>query len=184
MKSTIYKFDERWGLLDSKLFAIRDYFQYYTTGIENIVYNYPESLLMTSRENAERPEQIMYNIFNNEDLADLFVGLNNQNYLWSTPFELDAFQDAIEFRMSYLESLMRDRIEYIEVFDLNGNQVFDKYGKPILELNEVGKLCYERIEQDIHDADDEARSVIIPHKDNVAFIMRKVKDYFKDRTVK
>ena len=184
MKSTVYKFDEKWGILDNKFYVVRDYFQYYTTGIEHIANQYPESLMMTSRENAERPEQIMYGIFKNADLADLFVALNNQNYLWSTPFELDAFQDAIEFRMSYLESLMRDRIEYVEVFDANGNQVFDEHGKPILELNEVGKLCYERIEQDIHDADDQARTVIIPHIDRVSFIMRKVKDYFKARAVK
>lgn len=184
MKSKIYKFDEKTGLLDGKYFIVRDYFQYYTTGIESLIDQYPDNLALTSRENAERPEQIMYDIFGDADLADVFVALNNQNYLWSTPFELDAFHDAIEFRMNYVELLMRDRIQRIDVIGDTGEKILDEYGEPIWEYNDVGQACYDKVSEDIHAEDDKARQVVIPDKDSYQFIIRKINEYFKSREVK
>ena len=162
MNSKIYKFDMKVGVLDNKLYGVRDYWQYYTTGVESVGAWYPEALNYATRENAERPEQIMYNRFNDADLADMFVALNNQNYIWATPFSLDAFQDAVDMRISYITYLMRDRID-----DEN-----------------VEKSMRVKAEADIYAQDTLARTVFVPDRDNVAFLNRRIKEYFENRTVK
>lgn len=176
MRSTIYNFEQKEGLLDNKVYYVKDYFQYYTTGVEDMIRQYPEEFAFIRRDNAERPEQIMYEMFRDANLSDVFVSMNNQNYLWATPFGLDAFQDAIDFRMNYLELLMRDRIEKTEVKDEYGNIIEVYY-------NDVGEVCRERVEEDIHKADDKARLVIIPGLNSHQFVIRKIKDYFKSRIV-
>ncbi len=104
----------------------------------------------------------MYNRFNDADLADMFVALNNQNYIWATPFSLDAFQDAVDMRISYINYLMRDRID-----DEN-----------------VEKSMRIKAEDDIYAQDTLARTVFVPDRDNVAFLNRRIKEYFENRTVK
>lgn len=177
MRSITYSFDQKEGLLNNKIFLVRDYFQYYTTGVEQIIPDNTDAFAFVTRENAERPEQIMYDMFRDANLGDMFCAINNQNYLWATPFGLDAFQDAIEFRFNYVELLMRDRIEKTEVKDDLGTVIETYY-------NDVGDLCRERVEEDIHYADDVARLIIIPDLNSHQFVNRKIEEYFNSRIVK
>ncbi len=163
MKSITYKFDQKTGLLDNKIFLIRDYFQYYTTGVESIVRKTPEIFAITQRNNNERPEQIMYDMFKDENQADSFLAINNENYLWSTPFDLDAFQDAVDLRMKYVESMMKDRVMNDE------NQ---------------WKIMDNRVREDVQAEDDSARRIIIPAKGQMQLVNKKIERYFKQRILK
>lgn len=176
MKSTVYSFEPKIGLLDNKIFLHRDYFQYYTTGVETIVRDNQDAFRFTTRSDAERPEQIMYDIYSEADLGDIFVAVNNQNYMWATPFGLDAFHDAITFRMNYVELLMRDRIEKTEIKDDFGHIIETQY-------NEVGQLCYEKVSEDVHTEDDLARIIIVPDVNSTQLVSRKIKEYFESRKV-
>jgi hypothetical protein len=162
MKSTIYKFDKKAGLLDSKIFGVTDYFQYYTTGVEQIIREAPDNFLYTDRLNGERPEQIMYGIFKDENLSDMFVAINNQNYIWAVPFDLDSFEEAVEFKMNYVKFLMKDRLD-----------------DPIQE-----NIMFDRVSEDVHVEDDVSRTVIIPAGDAVPGVNRQIREYFKGREVK
>ena len=184
MKSTTYKFELKSALLDQQPYYVRDYFESYTTGVENIVHTNPEHFAVTSRENAERPESIMYQMFDQADEADMFIAINNQNYLWATPFNLDAFQDAIDFRMNYLELLMRDRITKEPELDVNDDIVRDENGVILYNYNQAGTLCRDRVSEDIHNEDDKARTIIIPNKDSVQYVSKMIKDYFTTRKVR
>ena len=183
MKSTTYKFDLKTGLLDQKVYYVRDYFESYTTEVETLVHLAPEYFAVTSRENAERPESIMYQMYGEPDEADMFLAINNQNYLWATPFNLDAFQDAIDFRMNYLELLMRDRISKEPELDDQGEIVRDENGKVQYLFHDTRNACLDRVSEDIHAEDDKARTIIVPDKDSIQYVSKMIKDYFEARRV-
>ena len=172
MDSKLYKFDHRAGLLDQKFFFVRDYWQYYTTGAEDVVTANPDLFRWTQRDEAERAENIMNKHFKDPDMADVFVGLNNQNFLWATPFDHDAMKDAIEFRMNYLEYLMKDRLVYWR----------DKEGER--HWNRTAELVWYKCEEDIQQEDQRARTVIVPNPYYVQDAFMKMTDYFDDRVVK
>ena len=176
MDSKIYKFDYKNGLLDKKLFIVRDYFQYYTTGLEQIVRDNPSAFVYTNRNDSERPDQIMYSAFGDENLSDMFVAVNNQNYLWAVPFSLDAFQDAVELRMSYLRYLMRDR--------MNAPAEITETHDDVDYIPTVEDVMYIRAEEDIHAQDEMARNIFIPEKDSINFVKRRIDDYFDSRIVR
>jgi hypothetical protein len=171
MQSKIYKGEWKAGLLDNKVFIHRDYFQYYTTGIEDLIPNYPDLFDYTRRETGERPDVIMHSMFQDMNLGDMFVALNNQTYLWGTPFSLDDYVDAVEFRMNYVRYLMRDRIEEIQGPD----------GE--ITYNNVGRIMQEKIENKISHEDEIARLVIVPKKEYVTNVERKIKQYLESRVV-
>ncbi len=176
MDSKIYKFDYRAGLLDAKIYGVRDYFQYYTTGVEQVVEYNPSQFSYTNREDAERPEQIMYDLFGDENLGDMFVAINNQNYIWAVPLGLDAFQDAIDLRMAYLRYLMRDRMKQtVDNFEIDSKTEY------VTTVEDVMKI---RVTEDIHAEDDISRQIFIPKKDSVKFVQNRITDYFKDRELK
>ena len=161
MQSTVYKFSPKFGILDNKIFNVRDYFEYYTTGVESIIKDNPEFFKFTTRKNTERPEQIMYDLFNDENLGDTFIAINNQNYLWATPFDLDSFHDTVEFRMNYIKNLMKDR--------LNDPGVYD--------------IMEERITEELYKEDDKSRAVIVPDLNSHRHVNKKIEEYFKSRKV-
>lgn len=178
MESKIYKQDFRPGILDKKVYYTRDYFKYYTTGIEALVLAFPNQFNLTTRRDAERPENLMYDLFQDPDLADTFVAINNQNYMWATPFDLDAFHDAIDFRMNYVELLMRDRIEKTEIRDPDTGEILET------QYNDVGTACYEKTSKDIHDIDDTSRNIVVPNSNNISFVVKKIQEYLELREVK
>jgi len=206
MESTIYKFDYRPGVIDMKTYQVRDYFQVYHTGVENIILEKPELFSMTNRFDQQRPEQIMYNMFGDENLADLFVALNNQNYLWSTPYGVNDIQTAIDFRMNYVEFLFRKRIQRIPFIEdtnaildeeemakkqecidstINHNYTLvpDNENKDCWYYNEVGQIMLERVTEYTRDEDEKQRNVVIPNPDFLSTVQEEVENYFKSRTL-
>jgi len=178
MQSKVYKQDFRAGILDKKVYYTRDYFKYYTTGIEELVLAYPSQFNLSTRRDAERPENLMYDLFSDPGLSDAFVAINNQNYLWATPFDLDAFHDAIEFRMNYVELLMRDRIVKTEIRDPKTGEILET------QYNDVGVNCYQKTSDDIHDIDDTSRKIVIPDTNSISFVVKKIQEYLELREVK
>ena len=144
------------------------------------------SIFFLNKEKLIGKKSPMYSMFGDPDLADMFVALNNQNYLWATPFDLDAFEDAIDFRMNYVELLMRHRIEKIPELDENGDFVVDINGRQIFHYDpgSVGDICRQRVSDDIHNVDDFSRTIILPKPDRVQFVQSNIDDYFKNRRVK
>jgi hypothetical protein len=171
VKSRIYKQEWKLGLLDNKVFKVRDYFQYYTTGIESVILEKPEFFEWVKRESGERPEVLMQIEFGEQDLADMFVALNNQNYLWGTPFNYDDLVDAIEFRMNYVKFKMRDRIE--ETINPDGSVTY----------NDVGEIMQRKVEETLSTEDEQARYVIIPKKNDVSAVEMFIEDYLEGRNV-
>ena len=175
MTSTLYKeyCEPKYGLLDGKIYAVRDYWTYYTTGIETLVLTNPDLFNVTERKTGEQPEQITFDVYGDENLADYFVAINNENYIWSLPYDLDMFIDAVEFRFRYLKQLMRDRIQIISE-DPEG---YDH------EYNDVGTICKSKIQTDVQIQDTKARTCVIPNPDKLTTVKRKIKLYLKNRKV-
>ncbi len=159
MKPTIYKFNEKIGLLDNKLYTVKDYTEYYTTGIEDVIREYPQIFAYSIRDDLETPENIMYNMFNDENLADVIVACNNENFIWNVPMDFDLYNDAVDFRMLYLRFLMLDRMDDIQ----------------------VDSIMKERMELQVDDIDRRMKKVFIPHPEKISFTMKRIKDYIRSR---
>jgi len=96
------------------------------------------------------------------DHSDMFVAINNENYLWSTPYDVDLFENVIDFRMLYMKFIMKDRLDDPRVYD----------------------FIYEEMRLKTHAEDERSRLVIVPDPDSFNHVKRKIKDYLKKRKVK
>ncbi len=162
MKPTIYKFSEKVGLLDNKLYTVRDYTEYYTTGIESVVIQYPEVFAYAIRDDLERPENIMYNMFKDENLADVLVAANNENFMWDIPMDFDLYNDVVDFRMIYLDFLMLDR----------------------MDDDVVVAIMKDRMIEQVDEIDRRMKKVFLPNPEKISFTLKRIKDYVKNRKCK
>lgn len=158
MKPKIYKFDKKVGSLGKTSYQVTDYFQYYTTGIEDLPG--AEQLYVTQRRDNERYEVLAWNIFNDENLADLLLGLNNDVFLWATPSDNNSFQEQVDITYDYLQKKNKTRFPNEDV------ELWKQIAYDIVEYN-----------------DDKLRNVIIPRTEFLQKISRTFKDSFQNRTV-
>ncbi len=159
MDSTVYKFNLKVGLLDEKIFVVRDYFEFYTTGVENLIRENPDMFRFTERRQTERPEVLANDLYKDPNEADVIVAVNNQNYLNIMPFDYDTYFKAKDFRIKYMKYLMKKRYE------------------------DISEIIDERVEEDIDHMNELSKLVIVPTPRDLSIIKRKIQDYFQSRKV-
>ena len=158
MRLKIYNFNKKQGSIGNTGYQVADYFQWYTTGLEDVPI--PEQLFITERNNLERYENIAYDLFRNENLADFLVAMNNDTFLWNTPLDNDSFLDSIDIMYDYIQKKNKTRF--------------------LPEDEENWKaIATEKIQKD----DDILRYIIIPRKEHLQKLTRAFKDYLISRTV-
>ncbi len=159
MNSTIYKSDLKVGLLNEQVFVVRDYFKYYTTGVESLIREYPDYFNFTIKRRNERPELIAQDLYKNADESDVIVAINNMNYLDPYPLNYDMEHKVKEFRINYLQYLMKKRYE------------------------NIADIMDGRVQEDIYTMNNISKTIIVPSVKDIALVKRKIEDYFISRTV-
>ena len=158
MRQKIYNFDKKIGSLGDIKFEVSDYFQYYHTGIEELIVD--DMLYITDRNNNERSEVLAYEFFESADLSDTILALNNDVYLWDTPYDNDMYETSIDLIMEYIKKKNKTRMNI-----------------------DVEERYQEIARAHVSDDDSMLRSVIIPRQEYVQKISRVIKDYLKSRIV-
>ena len=142
-----------------ELLTVTDYFQWYMTGVESIINN--TDFVMTDRYDNERTENISYNFYENENVSDVLVLLNNDNYLFDAPADWDLLQDITDNKLNYYKKQNKVQLTPEE----------EKYWRNKLE------------EQSIN-AHEAQKSIIIPLKSELQKTIRHINEYFEQREVK
>jgi hypothetical protein len=139
--------------------TIADYWQYYTTGVENLVNN--NEYFRTDRLENERSEVITWKFFDDPGLSDIILALNNDVYLWDTPFDYELVEQITDNKMNYIKKMYKaDMPEDVEQY------WYDKTLRDTLEYQDI------------------LRSVVLPRYSDLQTVIRKIKEYFRDREVK
>jgi hypothetical protein len=159
----IYNFDkiEKQSKNESEgiTLTIADYWQYYTTGVENLVNN--NEYFRTDRLENERAEVVTWKFFDDPNLSDMVLALNNDVYLWDTPFDYRLVEQITDNKMNYIKKIYRAEMP----------EDVETYWRDLM-LKDTMKY---------HDT---LRTVVLPRYSNIQSVVRKIKDYFTKREVK
>ncbi len=142
-----------------ELLTVSDYWQWYTTGIEDLVKK-DDGFIITKRYDNERSEVLAYNFYENESVADVIVLSNNDNFLWDVPGDYDLLFDITEQKLQYFKNqhkvpLTAEQEEY-------WNQ---KMKDKVLETHKV------------------QTDIVIPLKKELQRIIRMFNNYLEERIV-
>jgi len=164
MKPKIYKFDTITRHLKNdkpgEIFKVRDYFQWYHTGIENVINENKGYYFVTNRYENERSEVITYNLFEDENLSDVLLALNNDVYLWDAPYDNDTRDIIADNKFKYIEKLNK--------------QPFIDYTK---------EKYYERIYAQLDAFNDRQKLIVLPKFKDLNRVLRSIKEYLNNRKV-
>ena len=158
MKQKVYNFKKKEGHLGDIKFNVSDYFEYYHTGLETLIPD--DMLVITQRHNNERSEVLAYEFLESADLSDTLLALNNDAYLWDSPYDNDMFEGVIDVMMEYIKKVHKTPLT---------SQMETKYQEVIREHVTID--------------DDMLRSVILPKLDQIQRISRMIKDELKNKIV-
>jgi hypothetical protein len=163
MKQKIYDFATKKSpseheTISNEVFEVRDYFQYYTTGLEDVIQS--SLLTNTDRFDNERSEVLAYSFFKNEMISDVILALNNDTYLWDAPFDSDMEEVILENKMNIIKHLNK---------------------APLDAANLEGYT--EKISKDLIDLRDDMRIIVVPQFPELQLVIRNLKKYLESRVV-
>ncbi len=143
-----------------KYFHITDYFQYYTTGIENITNN-NELYIETERYDNERTDILSWEFYLNENYSDLLLAINNDVYLWDSPVDYDTIDIIVNQQLLYIQKIQ--------------NKIFNDQEK---------EYWTNKIKNKVIQNNDYKRKILMVSDGDKNKITRQIKDIFKSREVK
>ena len=151
-------------------YLVTDYFQYYTTGVEEVIGKAPTRYVITNQYENERPEVLTNTLYGNENLSDLVLAINNRTYLFNSPFDPDISYEILEAYTRYYV-----KISNISESDSYTQSQFENYYKPLIQA---------RFNDDLLSVyNNYLRQVILPKTSEVERVLKDIKDYFKSRKV-
>ena len=158
MKPKIYDFNKKVGKFNETEFTVADYFQYYTTGLENVIDS--EMLMVTERHDNERSEVLSYVFLGSENLADTLLALNNDVFLWDSPYDNNMMETVVDVTFDFIKKTYKTHLKIEEV------EKFKEFARELAETD-----------------DTMLRNVIIPKKEYLQRISRYLRDYIRSREV-
>jgi len=160
----IYKFDVKTKQLLHEVmgdyFDVVDYFQYYTTGVENLINEENMLLIETDRYEKERHDLLAWTFYRNENFTDVLLAINNENIFWNDVMDFDTLDIIKKNKLKYIQKIKN------KTFTPEEQEYWDKKISNTLENN-----------------NDNQRKIIIVSDGDKNTMVRKIKDYFKEREV-
>jgi len=143
---------------ESEVINSVDYFEYYTTGIEDLV---DDNFFATDRYVNERSEVMGHNLLGNQDFADVIVAANNDNFLWDAPMDYDKTELVIDNRINTLEKYMQR------------------------SLSDTEKIYHrKKFREDSEQINDDMTVIVLPRYNRMQEALRKIRRYLNNRKVK
>ena len=153
MKNSVIDYKER----TFKDFKFRDYTSIYFGALLTELNKYPHYFEFIDVVEDDKLENIAYQLYGSENYSDVILLCNNENFLWSFPYNQDIL-------MEQLEALVRNLKVELNITE-NPNQVRD-----FLNLrNEI----YERLDE----ANSRKRRMRIPKPEFLADILGIIANY-------
>ncbi len=135
-----------------------DYWQWYTTNIKSIIND--NDFILVQRYENQRAEVLAYSFYENENVSDVLVTLNNDNYLWDAPTDWETSQEIIENKLNYYKH--ENKVPMTE------------------EEEEYWRL---KMEEKVTATRDIQSKVAVPIRTELQKTIRKINDYLEARKV-
>jgi hypothetical protein len=75
---------------------VRDYTGYYFNELENFLKAYDDYFEIIDVDENTKIEKLSYDLYGDENYADLILAVNNENFLWSSPYDQDVILNTSE----------------------------------------------------------------------------------------
>jgi hypothetical protein len=92
MVNTVFTFEKM--IRETKL--VPDYTSYYFSNLKSYLGNYDNYFTIVSVPENEKIENIAYRLYGSENYADLILAINDENFLWSPPYDQDVINHVSE----------------------------------------------------------------------------------------
>jgi hypothetical protein len=82
---------------------IPDYTSYYFSNLKTYLENYDNYFFLVDVSENEKIETLAYRLYGSENYADLILAINDENFLWSSPYDQDTlniFSESILFEFA------------------------------------------------------------------------------------
>jgi hypothetical protein len=146
------------NIIPGQLVTVSDYWQWYTGGIESII-NANDFIIVNRNEN-ERTEVLTNKFYEDVNISDVLVLINNDNYLWDAPADWDLSQDIIDNKMLY----------------------YQRHHK--VQMTEDEELYWKRkIEDKVIATRDVQDNIVVPIRGELQKVIRHMKEYLSEREV-
>ena len=140
---------------------VPDYFTYYISGIQKIVFENQDSFFKTKRFENERSEVLSFKFYGSGMYSDTIILSNNDNYLWDSAYDWEMTEEVTNQKLKYIQ-------------ELNKNN-----------LTEDERLYWEnKIKRKIEYQNTIRSTVIAPKVSDLNKIIRLMKKYIRERTVR
>jgi hypothetical protein len=139
MVNSVFTFDKM--IREGKI--IPDYTSYWFSDLKTYLENYDNYFLIISLAENEKMENVAYKLYGSENYADLILAINDENFLWSSPYDQDVLNqlnDSILFEFSNQLNLdsFNEGLSYIDfknkieeaIDDNNSQKKYFKVPKP------------------------------------------------------
>ena len=161
MKQQIYNFKDTVTQTENdikgEVFRTRDYFEYYHTGIEELPFQNESMYFVTQRYPNERTEVIANLFYEDADLSDTILAMNNDVYWWDAPTDFDTSELIVENKIKMVEDLRKEK------------------------LGSHKEFYHDLFTQEVEVQNDIQKKIVIPKFRNLARVNRLIKKYLTNR---
>jgi hypothetical protein len=139
--------------------VVPDYTSILFTNLKTYLENYDNYFTIISVPENEKIENIAYRLFGSENYADLILAINNENFLWSSPYD----QDVIEH---ITDSVLHEFSNQLNLDDFNEN---------------LSYLAFrEKVEETIDNNNSKKKYFKVPKKENITDVISLINNYKKE----
>jgi len=96
MTNTIYEYDTFFR----KNMVVRDFSSVYFNNLQTELEKYSYYFTIINITEDERIENVAYQLYGDENLSDLLLAINDENFIWSSPLNQDILMDQTDMLLT------------------------------------------------------------------------------------
>jgi hypothetical protein len=96
MTNTIYEYDTFFR----KNMVVRDFTSVYFNNLQTELEKYSYYFTIINITEDERIENVAYQLYGDENLSDLLLAINDENFIWSSPLSQDILMDQTDMLLT------------------------------------------------------------------------------------
>lgn len=152
MRNAVYEYDT--FLRKNKL--VRDFSSIYFNNLQQLFEEHSEYFTTIDLSEDERLENVAYQLYGDENIADLLLAINDENFIWSSPLNQDILLEQSKI-------VLKEYAENLNIHNFNENLSY-------LELQ-------EKINQYIDDSNSKRKKFKVPKADYLGEVINLVNNY-------
>jgi len=136
--------------------VVRDFSSIYFTDLNDELANYDSMFTLIDITEDERLENVSYSLYGDENLSDLLLAVNDENYIWSSPLNTDIV-------LAQGDILLKEIANNLNIHSYDENLDYQDLKSKILEM--------------IDNRNSKRKKIKVPRIENLGDVINIVNDY-------